>query len=622
LTVRGKSVGVHGADPATGGRSPGNTLAQALRTARPEERALGGGAVARPNDRLEKLRQKAEELSSAAHQNRLLLQRVQTLTTVNEFLQATQEPTAVSQILTCALRASLSVSRSTAGSIQLFDPESGRLTVQVAEGPGRDSLLGQVQQGGEGCSVSTTVAESREPVLVCGQSDHASLPRRGSDRYTSPSFLSVPIQADGELVGVLNVTNPVGRDHYGQPDLAPLLELADRTGSAVAARREQDELKAFNAELRRQLEQALGRLDGGSGQLAGLYTYSEAIVRHVPLGLLIFNDQLEITYANPQVTQLLALEHNEGEAQSLARLPMHLEGGDLLSPLRSVVNEGCSAQLYPVRFEADEAKDPQVLRLIASPLRDQHGKAIAGLLAVEDATEQAELQRELMAAERQTVAGRLTAKVAHELNNPLDGILRFVNLALSRPHDQAQTREYLQQIRKGLERMVGIVGDLLELARHRPYPKQDSDNCNELVREAVKCMSLRAAEQQVEVRLDLAPHLPRFRCGNLYQVFANVIKNALDVMPNAGVLTIRSRAEGATVVVDFADTGPGMSAKVAERVFDPFYTTKPAGLGTGLGLAICHDIVQKYHGRIDVATNEGKGTTFSIRVSAEKPRRS
>ena len=264
--------------------------------------------------------------------------------------------------------------------------------------------------------------------------------------------------------------------------------------------------------------------------------------------------------------------------------------------------------------EGDEA---YTLNLTLIPLRQKGGGPPQGLLVVtEDVTQQAELERRVAASESLAAVGRLAARVAHELNNPLDGALRYVNLCsrLLAETGEEKALEYLDQARQGLTRMARIIGELLEFSRSTPMLAENG-NINWVVEEALRSMRAHADGAGVVVAAGFHDdgEMPSMEGTRLFQVCCNLIMNAVDAMPEGGCLTITTGIVDDQVVVCFEDTGVGLPRDV-ERVFEPFYTTKPAGEGTGLGLAICKDYVERLDGRITAEQGKEQGAVFTIRI--------
>jgi len=239
---------------------------------------------------------------------------------------------------------------------------------------------------------------------------------------------------------------------------------------------------------------------------------------------------------------------------------------------------------------------------------------LGGIIIVEDVTERVNVQRKLANAERLAAVGKHASKVAHELNNPLDGILRYINLAMRiiEKEDLAKPKEYLTQCRQGLMRMVQIVSELLEFSRST-YTPLEYVKVEQIIEDAVKTMESRAEASNIQIVRNYTFGMPQVRSGNLFQVFCNLAKNALDAMPNGGELRITTRpAADDSIVVELSDTGAGLPPVGTEAIFEPFFTTKEGGKGTGLGLAICRDIVESYHGRITAGNAPGGGSIFTV----------
>jgi len=220
-------------------------------------------------------------------------------------------------------------------------------------------------------------------------------------------------------------------------------------------------------------------------------------------------------------------------------------------------------------------------------------------------------EKQLAETERLATLGKLASKVAHELNNPLDGILRYINLALRSIErgNLEKPKEYLTQCRQGLIRMVQIVSELLEFSRNS-YTYFEPVKIEQIIEDAIRTMELGAQQRGVRILRNYSSQVPSITGGNLFQVFCNLIKNALDAMPDGGELTISTSLTDQTVRVVFKDTGVGFAPDNAETIFEPFFTTKDSG--TGLGLAICKDIVERHNGRIVAEAAPNRGSVFTV----------
>ncbi len=231
--------------------------------------------------------------------------------------------------------------------------------------------------------------------------------------------------------------------------------------------------------------------------------------------------------------------------------------------------------------------------------------------------------RRIMESERLAHIGQLAAGVAHEINNPLQGIVTYSHLLLERASTENGARQSLEKIVKQADRCRDIIRGLLDFSRQRK-PEKRLSNVNRVLQECVSLVDNQALFHNIRMVQRLSPDLPPVFMdpSQIQQVFMNMILNAAEAMKGGGQLTLTTRrvpADGA-VEVEFTDSGHGIKEEDLERIFSPFFTTKEIGHGTGLGLAISYGIVQEHKGAITVASEEGQGATFTVRlpVSSEQ----
>jgi two-component system NtrC family sensor kinase len=222
-----------------------------------------------------------------------------------------------------------------------------------------------------------------------------------------------------------------------------------------------------------------------------------------------------------------------------------------------------------------------------------------------------------MESERLAHIGQLAAGVAHEINNPLQGIVTYSHLLLERANTDDSCRESLTKIVKQADRCRGIIRGLLDFARQRKPDKRMS-SVNRVLEECVALVDNQALFLNIRIVKQLSPELPRVLMdpSQIQQIFMNMIINAAEAMNGVGTLTLTTRQvpDDNAVEVQFSDTGHGIREEDLERIFDPFFTTKEVGHGTGLGLAISYGIIQEHKGTISVESQIGQGTTFFIRL--------
>lgn len=230
-------------------------------------------------------------------------------------------------------------------------------------------------------------------------------------------------------------------------------------------------------------------------------------------------------------------------------------------------------------------------------------------------------QAQLLQSEKMASVGQLAAGVAHELNNPLGGILIYANLMLEKMPKGTREAEDLQRILKETERCRRIIRGLLDFSRQTQIEAAIAD-INQILHGTLALLTQQALFHNVQVVSDLDETLPKVfvDVGQMQQVFLNIILNAVEAMEGKGKLTITSRldADGQHVLLSISDTGPGIPKEVINKIFEPFFTTKPQGKGTGLGLAIAYGIVQKHKGEITVQSRVNEGTTFTVRLPVAK----
>ena len=236
--------------------------------------------------------------------------------------------------------------------------------------------------------------------------------------------------------------------------------------------------------------------------------------------------------------------------------------------------------------------------------------------------ELARMQARMAQSERLASIGVLAAGVAHEINNPLGGILALTALTLEAMPDGDARRDNLEEVVRQARRCGEIVKHLLEFSRqHRVAP--EAVDVNRLVEKTLALLERQSIFLNVRVERDLAPGLSPILgdASQLQQVLVNVLMNAVPAMAEHGTLILRTRERGGEVLLDCTDTGCGISRAQIDHIFDPFFTTKESGQGTGLGLSIAYGIVSRHGGTIEVESEVGRGTTFTLRLPAmaERP---
>jgi len=231
------------------------------------------------------------------------------------------------------------------------------------------------------------------------------------------------------------------------------------------------------------------------------------------------------------------------------------------------------------------------------------------------------LQEQLRHADRLATIGQLSAGVAHELNEPIGGILGFAQLIQKYPKLPEQVKEDIEKIMKASLHAREVVKKLMLFARQLP-PQRTRVNLNQIVEESLYFLESRCAKEGIKVVRLLSSDLPKVTAdpAQMTQILVNIAVNAIQAMPNGGRLMIQTKSSDKFVSLTIEDTGIGMTENVMKQIFLPFFTTKDIGKGTGLGLPVVHGIVTSHGGSVNVDSKVGKGTRFKIQLPIADPK--
>jgi signal transduction histidine kinase len=336
------------------------------------------------------------------------------------------------------------------------------------------------------------------------------------------------------------------------------------------------------------------------------------VLETLPLGVFVLDAGLGVVRANREGARVLACD-----AGARCSFPGLLPA-DTAGPVRAFLREAfATRRVGSTEEEIVVAGEAKMFRFTAAPFESADDTATHAVLLVEDITRAKRLERQMLLTERLTVAGRLAAGVAHELNNPLATIAGCAESpgGCVRPGraPASPTSQLPGAHRGGAYRCKEITGSLLQFVRE-PGSLRVPTDLNALVQKAVELLAHQSRFGESRFVTELDPALPPATVneGQLRQVFLGLASNGLEAMDGRGTLTLRSRVRRGELEVEFEDAGPGIPDENLPRVFDPFFTTKPPGQGTGLGLAIAQGIVADHGGRIEVTSRPGKGSLFRV----------
>jgi signal transduction histidine kinase len=228
------------------------------------------------------------------------------------------------------------------------------------------------------------------------------------------------------------------------------------------------------------------------------------------------------------------------------------------------------------------------------------------------------MEEQLIVTDRLASIGELSAGIAHEINNPLTGVIGFSDLLSEREGLPDDVKEDLKVVNREARRTADVVKNLLIFARKHDVEKTTTD-INKVIQNVLDLRTYEQKVNNIEVKTSLPPDLPEINADafRLQQVFLNIVINAEFFMNEAhgrGTLTITTERIKDVIRASFTDDGPGIAEEAINHLFDPFFTTKEVGKGTGLGLSICYGIITEHGGRIYAESEPDKGTTFVVEL--------
>ena len=296
----------------------------------------------------------------------------------------------------------------------------------------------------------------------------------------------------------------------------------------------------------------------------------------------------------------------------------------VFSIYNQVYRTGQPRRWFPVTHVASDGTRIFVENSIL-PIRNSEGR-ITGFRGISrDVTERKrmeeerrQLEQKAQFANRLASVGEMASGIAHEINNPLTGVIGYAQLLLMQEDLPDNVRKDLETINDGAQRVSNVVQRLLAFAR-QTKPQRTYVNVNEILETTLDLRGYHLRTSNIEVITHLAPDLPITiaDASQLQQVFLNLIVNAETEMGLArsyGKLTVKTLQNNNNIRISFKDDGPGIAAENLERIFDPFFTTREVGQGTGLGLSVCYGIVSEHNGRIFAESKPGRGATFVVEL--------
>jgi PAS domain S-box-containing protein len=363
---------------------------------------------------------------------------------------------------------------------------------------------------------------------------------------------------------------------------------------------------------------AEGREAGNSAEVFG------AIFRAVPVGLALISREGEVRLSNARWREVLGVAQEELQDARLDDLACDCDRAryaNFLSKLQSASTKTEKGEWQIERHDGTRT----VIQITAAVLDVPENSAIA---VIEDVGVRRVEEKQLREAHKMEAVGRLAGGIAHDFNNLLTGIMLYCDLLAMGLEQNQRLRHHADEIRSAANQGAGLIHQLLAVAR--PHPSEPRIvSVNEIIAEMAEILG-RLIGEHIELKTRLEDGLAAVVIDDaqLKQVVMNLVLNARDAIPEGGKITVetanrRARLEPEElaperdcVAMKVRDTGSGMNSETRKRLFEPFFTTKAAGKGNGLGLATVYNIVSQNGGRIDVASEAGKGSEFTVLLPA------
>ena len=435
-----------------------------------------------------------------------------------------------------------------------------------------------------------------------------------AETYTTLDQLLVKVLAYGLVVfAVLVATGAWVARRIAKP-IAELQEGARRIGSGSLDHqltlKTGDELErlaeAFNG-MAANLKQSFSQLEQRSREIEATKRYLENLLENANDVIYTLDTEQHFTYVNSKVSGWGYQKEDLIGRPYLSLLSKRHRG----RRLKSTLDIGAK-QVYEVEVLC-KTGETRTVTVSVSPLCDVQGR-IHGVLGIaRDITETKQLEQQIRSSEKLASVGKLAAGVAHEINNPLGGILNCIYNFRKGALSPARQEEYLVSIEDGLRRVQKIVRQLLDFSQQHE-PEFSPSNINDVVEKVLVLTEHALAAKKIGLDKQLQRDLPALMVDRhmMEQVLMNLVLNAVQAIKDGGAITIRTRARNGGCEVTVEDTGCGIPAHVLPHIFDPFFTTKGTGEGTGLGLSVSLGIVERHGGRIFVDSEVGKGSVFTV----------
>ena len=471
------------------------------------------------------------------------------------------------------------------GTVHIFvrEPGGGRLSSDAAGSiEGDDPILGLVR--------GVDYLSLRDHPGAAGTTTGARLCDAAGVEYL------LPLVVEGEVVALIGVGPPHSGGALTSEDLQLLLSFGRHAAVAFEGAR----LYSALAEKVREIE--------------ALKEFNESILESSRVGLLVADPRGRVVGVNRAFEDLYGVPRSSVLGSSAASV---LPGtGWALTD----ATEPGAARLDRAQWSTADGRR-RIVNITRSPLRGPDGRPLGRVLTIDDVTDQVRREDLLQRSEHLASIGLLASGIAHEVNTPLTGISSYTEILLESRSPEDPEYGVLRKIQQQTRRASGIASSLLNFARQAEGDYQIVDVA-EMARETLSLFEGHVRGRRIELREEIDTDLPQVsgNRGRLQQVLMNLLINAVDAMPDGGRLTVRVAAASGRVRLHVIDTGVGIAPEHLERIYDPFFTTKPRGQGTGLGLSVSYGIVKEHSGTLTAESTPGEGARFTVSLPISEGR--
>lgn len=416
-------------------------------------------------------------------------------------------------------------------------------------------------------------------------------------------FVVVPIVGRWDTIGVVVLDNKFTGEPVNEMDLEILKIIADSAGLALENAMNYDELRKKTLGLQQQRD-----------IIDHLRKVSESILQSLDTAIIVVNKEGKVLECNKKLEQLLMVPRERIVDFPLRDMGEFFEAMDEIAMKVFDTGETISLSSYRTILGHKE----RFFDIKFSPLWGTSKRQMSGvIMAMDDVTEQYKLEQERKDREKLAALGEMSARVAHELRNPIMVIGGFLK-RLKKNIDDPQARErYMDIVTREVENLENIVSEILEFSKEKRGIELNTFDMNDLVDEVVTLMEEKAAQQGITVEkiLDPTSEVKADR-ARLKRVLINLVQNAIEATPKHGKIRVKTLCESESFRVSVWNSGEPISEDVARKVFIPFFTTKT--YGTGLGLAICKKIIEEEHNGRMWAEPKVNGTEFSFEIPLKR----